>query len=475
MQRSLLAVLFFLMLSNISSAQQSFIDSIITHHSIHLPVYKISTLSNDTMWLKMPYAKSDFIDTTGISVLQHSQILSIDLLYTDYPANDDLVQLNKSRLAAIKNLLPYSVQEKNIQWQVVRQMDGKDKLAAQNMIHGFVINYRKPVTKEFTEKELDRVHNFIDKKKEELEAKKPKEKINHWAVMHNIRPSVNTVIFGRFIKKVGDHPDSLAKDKRTGDSIVPFTIKQAIEKRIILPINKKDKKDSDSLFVLLQKKLEALPPGSENNDRTIQDSTVIKILERVPMQNSLVVADVTASMSPWLIQLLQFLSANEVKNKFAWISCFNDGDDKNDIDKKLGTTGGIYGEPYLTALHAADLVSLTMQKGRGGDIAENVCEAIIRASEQTKNFSNIVLLADSWAPVRDISLVNNIKKPVNIVLCGNRTGVHPDYLTIALFTGGTVVANNQPPFDMTALRSGEVVKYNFKSYQLVNGVIHELQ
>jgi hypothetical protein len=458
----------------ISKAQDRFLDSVINRHSIQIPSYKISTKSTDTLWLRMPYAKADFLDTSRLSELKGAQILSVDLLFTDYPAYDNLILLNKNRLAALKKILPSSSLHPNIQWQVIRQMNGKDKASAQNMIHGFLINYRKPVTKESTEKELIRVHTYIDKKKEELAAKKPRGPVKHWAIIHANNPSTNKILLGRYIKKIADHPDSLLKERRVGDSIVPVTVKTSIERRFILPNHKGDKKDYDSLYVLIEKKPDGLPKSSEP-DNAIEDSTVIKTLLKMPVKNALVVADVTASMSPWLIQLMQFLSAAEQKNNFVSFTCFNDGDDRPDFDKPLARTGGVYTEKYETALHAADLISITMQKGKGGDLPENVCEAIIKAEAKTEKYDNTILIADSWAPVRDIQLLSQIKKPVHIVLCGNRLGAHPDYIMIALATGGTVTAPNLPALNMDALRTLKPLTYNSKVYQLVDGRVKEIQ
>src|SRR6476469_4629899 len=116
--------------SSILKAQDRFIDSIIAHHSIQVPVYKISTESTDTLWLKMPYAKWDFLDTSRLNQLKNAQILSVDLLFTDYPAYDNLIQLNTNRLIALKKLIPASLLHSNIQWQVIRQMNGNNKSSA---------------------------------------------------------------------------------------------------------------------------------------------------------------------------------------------------------------------------------------------------------------------------------------------------------------------------------------------------------
>ncbi|MDB5229301.1 MAG: hypothetical protein JWN76_106 [Chitinophagaceae bacterium] len=464
-------LIFFFLLYAVGYGQDNrFTDSILDHHLIKLPVYTVSDIGNDYMVLKMNYSKSDFTDTTGIHLLNHAQILSIDLVFTDYPNNDELRQLNINRLKSLQRLLPFSLQQHDIRWQVIRQMNGKDKQSSQDMLHGFVINYRKADSKIETDVELKRIDDFIKKESANTAPPVNAQKRSNWAIIHQTGGSTQKVFYGRFMKKIADYPDSLLKDKRVGDSIIPVTVQQALQRRLILPQYKRDKKDSDTLYVLLEK---PEPPLASITEKPLmkEDSSVLKTLQKIAFKKTLVVADVTGSMSPWLLQLLEYLSDHEKKNEIQYFSCFNDGDNLADAQKQIGRTGGVYTERFKTTLDAAELISMAMQRGRGGDLPENVCEGIITASKEAAGYDNIVLLADRWAPVRDIELVNQISKPVHIVACGNRLGIHPDYITIALKTNGSIHFTDEDITDFTSLKQGKEMTIKNKVYVLRENVV----
>jgi Leucine-rich repeat (LRR) protein len=60
--------------------------------------------------------------------------------------------------------------------------------------------------------------------------------------------------------------------------------------------------------------------------------------------------------------------------------------------------------------------------------------------EEYENYSEIVLIADNNACVRDIELADRIGKPVRIILCGytKAEGVNPHYAYLAKMTGGGI-------------------------------------
>jgi len=78
----------------------------------------------------------------------------------------------------------------------------------------------------------------------------------------------------------------------------------------------------------------------------------------------------------------------------------------------------------------------------------------------------VVLMADNWAPARDITLVKQIKKPVKIVVCGGTVGVQPDYVTIALETGGGLYFPDGSVIDFTALKQGKEITIRGLNYKL---------
>jgi hypothetical protein len=49
----------------------------------------------------MAFGQSNFVDTNGVSHLQNADILSVDLIFTDYPASNNLFALNAARFISL--------------------------------------------------------------------------------------------------------------------------------------------------------------------------------------------------------------------------------------------------------------------------------------------------------------------------------------------------------------------------------------
>lgn len=204
---------------------------------------------------------------------------------------------------------------------------------------------------------------------------------------------------------------------------------------------------------------------------TIRDSSLIKIMERNKhWKNTIVVADMTGSMSPYATQLLIWFQLKMKDDRVKKVVFFNDGDMKAQADKKIGSTGGIYianSTKYEDILAAAQS---TIKNGNGGDGPENNCEATIKAIELYPEASSIIMVADNFAPIKDISIMESIKKPVHIVLCGAEFGPTViDYLNLARKTGGSVHTMLEDIETLAKLNEGEVVKVNGQTYRLLKG------
>lgn len=158
-------------------------------------------------------------------------------------------------------------------------------------------------------------------------------------------------------------------------------------------------------------------------------------------KKELIVMDITGSMYPYAQQVSTWLSLHFSRDSTQqYFVFFNDGDRKDDMAKKIGVTGG----NYFTAAKKTEDVIKTMQlaikNGEGGDAQENVIEAILYGLKKVKNIEHIILIADNWAPVRDMVLLPKVKIPVHILLCGVAQGmkISVDYLNIAYKTKGSI-------------------------------------
>ncbi|MCS6904975.1 MAG: hypothetical protein RML72_08665 [Bacteroidia bacterium] len=178
-----------------------------------------------------------------------------------------------------------------------------------------------------------------------------------------------------------------------------------------------------------------------------QDSVVLKTFARHPEWKELmVVTDWTGSMYQYGAQVVKWHKDNLERGTIKHLVFFNDGDDYEKSysslgqSKKMGETGGVY---FCTPSDIEEVIrtmEMVMLKGDGGEIPENDIEAILKGMEHFKGqYSSIVLIADNASEVRDINLLYKLKQPVHVIICGDATVVHPDYVAIAWKTGGSIM------------------------------------
>jgi hypothetical protein len=113
----------------------------------------------------------------------------------------------------------------------------------------------------------------------------------------------------------------------------------------------------------------------------------------------------------------------------------------------------------------ADLVNYAIKAGLGGDVPENNCEALIKGIAMASGYTDVVMLADCWAGVRDIELIAKVSKPVKVIVCGGNLGPHPDHVTIALRTGGSLHFLNEDINDLSLLRAGKPMTIRGRYYR----------
>ncbi|HYG53372.1 MAG TPA: leucine-rich repeat domain-containing protein [Flavobacteriales bacterium] len=172
-----------------------------------------------------------------------------------------------------------------------------------------------------------------------------------------------------------------------------------------------------------------------------RNQKVLDVFSRHPeWKKALVVADWTGSMYAYGAQALLWHVTNFEKSYIKYFTLFNDGDLTPDHKKIIGSTGGIYHQEANHIGQIVDLYNLVMLKGGGGDGPENNLEAVIKAIEQFPDHGDVIMIADNFACVKDMELLDKIKVPLRIVVCGSMQsdGVNPQYLEIAAKTGGSV-------------------------------------
>jgi hypothetical protein len=204
-------------------------------------------------------------------------------------------------------------------------------------------------------------------------------------------------------------------------------------------------------------------------------NVVFKVLNRHPQwKKNVIVSDLTASMYPYAKQINTWLKLYFMKDTAQpYFVFFNDGDNKKDIDKKIGATGGIY---FCRAKNSDELVGTmkhAIKRGEGGDAPENVVEALLAATKRVRNIDNIILIADNWAKVRDLILISRVKVPVRVILCGVYEGmeINTDYLNIAYKTKGSIHTIEQDISELINQTAGKRFNINGFDYIIKNGSI----
>lgn len=205
--------------------------------------------------------------------------------------------------------------------------------------------------------------------------------------------------------------------------------------------------------------------------KKLADSTVLKVLDRNKWENLVVVSDLTGSMSPFVVQLILWFKLNELEKRVSHVTFFNDGNFTPDIKKVIGNTGGIYHSKGGDYEDTRDLALKTIKNGYGGDGPENDLEAILEAIERNPDAKEIVLIADNFAPIKDMRLLAKIKKPVRVVLCGAVSGVNIQYLQLARYTKGSVHSMEKDLTDLAGMSEGRTFEISGKFFKIVDGQI----
>lgn len=176
------------------------------------------------------------------------------------------------------------------------------------------------------------------------------------------------------------------------------------------------------------------------------DSTSYRALARNlrSWPDAVIVCDLTTSMYPYTTQLFAWFRKNAGNQAIKGMVFFTDCDSLGQQTR----LGGPAGRMFITRERdPANALPILLDAARNTvhnvDDAENDVEALLAAQQAFPEVKNLILLADNISTVKDIRLVNKVKKPVHVVLCGT-TGsdttraFQPDYYTIASYTQGSL-------------------------------------
>lgn len=203
----------------------------------------------------------------------------------------------------------------------------------------------------------------------------------------------------------------------------------------------------------------------------LQDSTAIQIFERHPeWKDALVVIDWTASMYRQGALLIAWQQQHRHENRIRHFVFFNDGDDKFDEDKEIGSTGGIYDTPADTLPIMWPIILAVTMGGEGGDHRENDIEALLEGIQRCPECKSIILIADNTGPIRDLTLIRSLNLPIKVLLCrAYNDQIEPDYLTLADFSKGSLHTKDRDLDNIDSLLQNNILTIGLESYQRVSG------
>jgi len=206
--------------------------------------------------------------------------------------------------------------------------------------------------------------------------------------------------------------------------------------------------------------------------KIFNDTTTFNVLNEIQGKNMSIICDFTSSMYVHSGQLLLWFVLNTQQTKFSNVVFFNDGDEMSDELKIPGKVGGLYEGHKIDSKSMIKLAEQTASNGFGGnDLEENDLEAVIYAQNKFPKSNGYVLIADNNASPRDMSLIEQIKKPVHIILCGANKTNPPNlsYLILAHKTNGSIHTMHESLQELIKIKDGEIVNFCGHKFLLKNG------
>lgn len=200
-------------------------------------------------------------------------------------------------------------------------------------------------------------------------------------------------------------------------------------------------------------------------------NVVCAVLHRMKdiWKSKMIVTDLTGSMYPYMNQLGIWFSLKMMTKEDNDYVFFNDGDGKPDYAKTIGTTGGIYYTDSDSSDIILDEITKTMRRGDGGDSPENDIEALLVAQEKMKKYAEVILIADNFSNVKDISYLYKLHIPIRIILCGSQNGINPDYIEIAYKTNGSLHTIEEDIMNLGKMVDGGSITLRGIKYLYSNG------
>jgi TonB family protein len=469
------------------------------------------------IFIPCPFGKPE-LNNAEAERLKKAQVITVEIIYTGFrrSARFNQTELNKNRLENLRILLPALFNDPGIDWKITEQTGAENYPEASTYFHGFRIDFRPLIDRE--EERKKEVDGLLEALREDKGSDYSKGDFRP-RIKEKKRDS-DPVAFYETGPSFGSNPCDLAADaqrhlvypkteggkpisgrvevqctinKNGGVQDIRFlqSLGKAWDEAIKTYLNEmplwnpaKTKNTSVNAYVTLIFLFnpETAPEEREgcqfivlySADRKKEagydqkkEAAVSTVLNRkTDWKNLAVVCDVTASMSPYIRDLMGWFRTNQ--NRIIHFSFFNDGDMTPDSQKQIGATGGIYPIGSISAEAVEKELERAMRAGYGGDIPENDVEALLEAEQQAPLAERLLWIADNYALPRDKELLSRIKKPLSIILCTRGESLNPEYLTLARKARASVHTLGGDLPDLTELKNGDRFTWQDREYKLQN-------
>lgn len=446
MKRIIITILLITIGAYYAPAQIS-VKSLLGYPQVMTGSFQFPTNDSNYLKLQMDFASPEIINKEDAKKLSGKLVYKVLLVYTSFRFSETFEQpeLNEKRLEELKKIAPKLFGNRITEWGFVAQGNCKTEECARKMYHGFVVYYaeRKEMTPIAETKLLDE--------------------------------TVASDSLGTVTKEVVTRKKILRKRICT-DLYEPLSAKK--RKEGVLYKNKmwfrKKHCYTQKDTVLKTDSVAKFYPSPYVSTITMRfgpDSTVLSVLNRnKKWEKMLVVCDVTGSMAPYSGQVLVWHKLHFNEGKTLGYSFFNDGDNKADNAKEIGKTGGIHLVDGDELLPVENMARHAMSQGSGGDGPENNIEALLKAIEKYPDSKEIIMVADNWAPIKDIKLAAQIKKPIRIILCGVWNNmINTDYLDLARMTKGSLHTIESDLNNLMEVNEGQNITISGITYTVQKG------
>lgn len=396
--------------------------------------------------LRCGFGSAEILDTALVRWIREEApaIEQVDLVFTSYRLVDDYDQreLNRKRLESLRLQLPELFENNLTTWRLVRQNGLKEAEFGQRFFHGFVLRLRRPPELPArllrdagvkgdrplsTAEELRVMETYLSPSSPRMVIRPPKVRCTHYF-----------------------EPRSRTKRERN----VRFR-RRSIWGRRAMSV-------CDTTF-------RTPVVGTVTTSYSFPDSVIFKVFGRDPQwKGAVIVEDVTGSMYPYTAQTLLWRRMQQTATPYVRFAFFNDGDDRP--DGPVGRSGGAYVIASDSVAPIEETAIATMRKGNGGQGPENDIEAMLLAQSKFPDLTGLVLIADNWAPVRDLRLLSSVQVPVHVIICGSLDGrIHHNYIHIASATRGSVHTIEEDLDFMSGVIEGSVIHVGDQKFKVRKG------